>query len=156
MWKFFAELHCWEKLEEVKSVRKNKVTSLRRLKSKVKIGNEDIPLNPETLFRRITLLKKSDIQLQNYFFYELAPHPSSLFNECGMRKSSKYVFYDLFTPITDKINFQDTAYIIDGGFPIHRVIWKNGETFSANLGKYVIYIKNIPIKEPLLSFSMGI
>ncbi|GBL90440.1 hypothetical protein AVEN_178865-1 [Araneus ventricosus] len=84
--------------EDFKFVRKNRVSSLQGLTSKVKIGNEDIPMNSETLFRRIALLKKLDTELYNYFSYELASCPLSLFNECGMRKSSKSDFNDLFTP----------------------------------------------------------
>ncbi|GBM30040.1 hypothetical protein AVEN_88259-1 [Araneus ventricosus] len=151
MWKFFDEMHSWEKL--TKFVRKNRVKSLRGLKSKEKIGNQEILVNQETLFRRFAVLKKSDTEFQNYFSYK-AHYPLSLFNESGMRKSSKSVFYDLFFPITDKINFQGAAYVIDGGFLLHRVIWKNSENFSAILGKYVAYIKNITVKKQLL--SMGI
>ena len=51
---------------------------IRGVKSKVKIGNEEIPVNPETLFRRIAMLKKSDTELMEYFEYELAPYPLSL------------------------------------------------------------------------------
>ncbi|GBO21355.1 hypothetical protein AVEN_150857-1 [Araneus ventricosus] len=57
--------------EDVNFLRKNRVTPLRGLKSKVKIENEEIPVNPVTLSRRIALLKKSDTELQNYFSYEL-------------------------------------------------------------------------------------
>ncbi|GBM51750.1 hypothetical protein AVEN_175316-1 [Araneus ventricosus] len=92
-------------------------------------------------FHRIALLKKSDTQMQNYFFYELTHYPLSLFNKCGMRKSSKSIFYDLFTRITDKINFQCADYVVDGVFLLHRVIWKNGENFSALLGIYVACMK---------------
>ncbi|GBM80948.1 hypothetical protein AVEN_275446-1 [Araneus ventricosus] len=59
-----------------------------------------------------------------------------------MRKSSKSVFCDLITPITDKTNFQCAACVIDGGFLLPRVIWKTGETFSAILVKYVVSIKS--------------
>ncbi|GBL96251.1 hypothetical protein AVEN_118784-1 [Araneus ventricosus] len=77
-------------LEEINFVRENSVKSLRGLKSKEKIGNEEIPVNPEMLFRRIALLQKSDTELQNY----LKPYTLPLFNECSMRISSKSVLYD--------------------------------------------------------------
>ncbi|GBO14377.1 hypothetical protein AVEN_214168-1 [Araneus ventricosus] len=51
--------------KEVKLVRENRIKSLQGLKYKVKIGNKEITGNPEILFRRISLLKKSDTELKN-------------------------------------------------------------------------------------------
>lgn len=127
--------------EQVKFVRKNRVMPIRGLQSKIKISNEEIVVNPDTLFRRIAMLKKSDKELMEYFEYELAPYPLSLFDETGMRKTPKSVFYDFFTPVTDNVNFHGVAYVIDGGFLLHRVVWKIHEPFSEIVDSYVAYIK---------------
>ncbi len=53
--------------EQVKFLRKNRVVPIRGFKSKVIIRGEEIPVNSETLFRRIAMLKKSDTELKEYF-----------------------------------------------------------------------------------------
>ncbi|GBM40156.1 hypothetical protein AVEN_100567-1, partial [Araneus ventricosus] len=63
--------------------------SIRGFTSKVKVHDELIPVNPDTIFRGISLLKKSDGELQKYFEFELAPFPLSLFDEGGLRKTRK-------------------------------------------------------------------
>jgi len=68
----------------------------------------------------------------------LAPYPLSLFNEEGMRKTKKSVFYDLFYPVVD-VSFENAVYVIDGGFLLHRVVWQTREIFSSILNTvYVI------------------
>ncbi|XP_054709324.1 kinesin-like protein KIF11-A [Uloborus diversus] len=57
---------------------------IRGSSCKVKVHDEFIPVNPDTIFRRISLLKKSDEELRNYFAFELAPFPLSLFDEEGL------------------------------------------------------------------------
>lgn len=79
----------------------NRVMSIQGFTSKVTIDGEDVPVNPETIFHRIALLKKSDEQLKEFFHYELAPYPLSLFDAFGLRKTPKSVLYDLFTPLNE-------------------------------------------------------
>lgn len=126
--------------DKIKFVRKKRVMSIQGFTSKVTIDGEDVPVNPETIFHRIALLKKSDEQLKEFFHYELAPYPLSLFDAFGLRKTPKSVLYDLFTPLNE-VNLEGAAFVIDGGFLLHRVVWKNGETFQLILTKYVDYLK---------------
>ncbi|GBN79792.1 hypothetical protein AVEN_29770-1 [Araneus ventricosus] len=95
---------------------------IRGFTSKVKVHDELIPVNPDTISRRITLLKKSDGELQTYFEFQLAPFPFSLFDEGGQRKTRKSVFYDLFSTTT-VVHLTSTCYVADGGFLLHRVLW---------------------------------
>lgn len=125
---------------QVKFQRKNRVTPLRGFASKVKIHEEEIPVSPDIIFRRISYIKKSDEEFKKYFEFELAPYPLSIFDEKGMRKTKKLVFYDLFNPVTD-VNFENAFYLIDGGFLLHRVVWQTREQFSSILNKYVDYVK---------------
>lgn len=47
----------------------------------------------------------------------------------------------MFSPITDSVNLQNSPYIIDGGFLLHRLIWKKGEILKVILKKYVEYVR---------------
>ncbi|GBL90477.1 hypothetical protein AVEN_179406-1 [Araneus ventricosus] len=86
--------------------------------------------------RRISLLKKSDSELQNYFEFELAPFPLTLFDEGELRKTSKSVFYYLFFTATD-VHFTPACSVVDGGFLLHRVLRQTKEPFSFILKKLV-------------------
>lgn len=125
---------------QVKFQRKNRVMPLRGFTLKIQIYDEEIPVSPDIIFQRISYMKKSDEEFKEYFEFELAPYPLSLFDEKGMRKTKKSVFYDLFNPVTD-YNFENAVYVIDGGFLLHRVVWQIRETFSSILNKYVNYVK---------------
>ncbi|GBN51515.1 hypothetical protein AVEN_57146-1 [Araneus ventricosus] len=112
---------------------------IRGFTSKVKVHDELIPVNPDTIFRRIFLLKKSDGEVQTYFEFELIPFPLSLFDG-GLRKTCMSVFYDLFSTTT-VVHFTSAFYMVDGGFLLHRVLWQAKESFSFILKKYVDYAK---------------
>jgi hypothetical protein len=55
---------------------------------------ELFPLPPDTIFRTIYFLKKSNEEMKLYFEFVLAPYPLSLFEGTGMSKTKKSVFYD--------------------------------------------------------------
>ncbi|GBN67689.1 hypothetical protein AVEN_127556-1 [Araneus ventricosus] len=103
--------------------------------SKVKVHGELIPVNPEKIFRRISLLKSL---MQSYFEFEQVPFPLSFFDEGGLRKTGKSVFYDLFSTET-VVYFTSACYVVNGGFLLHRVLWKAKESFSFILKKYADY-----------------
>ncbi|GBM19016.1 hypothetical protein AVEN_140977-1 [Araneus ventricosus] len=90
---------------------------IRGFTSKVKVHDELTPVNPDTILRRISLLKKSDAELQKYFEFKLAPFPLSFFDERGLHKTRKSVFYDLFSTATE-VHFTSACYVVDGGFLI--------------------------------------
>ncbi|GBL99406.1 hypothetical protein AVEN_206809-1 [Araneus ventricosus] len=86
---------------------------IRGFTSKVKVHDELIPVNPYTIFRRISILKKSDAELLKCSEFEVAPFPLSLFDEGGLLKTRKSVFYDLFSTAND-VNFTSACYVADG------------------------------------------
>ncbi|GBN49334.1 hypothetical protein AVEN_87319-1 [Araneus ventricosus] len=114
--------------------------SIRCFTSKVKVHNEFIPGNPDIISEESSLPKKSDAELQKYFEFELAPFPLSLFDEEGLRKTRKSVFYDLFSTTT-VVRFTPACYVVDGGFLLHRVLKQAKESFSYIQKKYVDYAK---------------
>ncbi|GBN06056.1 hypothetical protein AVEN_141318-1 [Araneus ventricosus] len=66
--------------------------SIRGFTSKVKVHDELIPINSDTIFRKISLLKRSDAEFQKYFEFELAPFPLSLFDEGGLQQAKAYKY----------------------------------------------------------------
>ncbi|KYN50606.1 hypothetical protein ALC57_11709 [Trachymyrmex cornetzi] len=85
------------KISDIKVGRKYRVQPLSIMTSKIKINDKDVPIDPTLLFQRMCLVKKDDVELKNFFQYELAPYPLSIFDENGMRKNVKSDFYDTFT-----------------------------------------------------------
>ncbi|GBN04979.1 hypothetical protein AVEN_115484-1 [Araneus ventricosus] len=57
-----------------------------------------------------------------------------------MRKGTKSSLYKAFKPCTRDFNAESGVYIIDGGYLLHRVIWKRGSTFSSICDNYVTYV----------------
>ncbi|GBL95807.1 hypothetical protein AVEN_728-1 [Araneus ventricosus] len=110
---------------------------IRGFTSKVKVRDELIPADPDTIFRIISLLKSL---MQTYFEFELSHFPLSLFDEGKLRKTSKSVFYDLSSTETD-VHFTSACYVVNSGFLLHRVLWQAKESFSFILKKYVDYAK---------------
>jgi hypothetical protein len=70
----------------------------------IHIYGEQVPLPPDTIFRRISFLKKSKEEMKSYF--ELAPYPLSILEETGMGKTKKSVLYDFFSPTTEQVNYK--------------------------------------------------
>lgn len=54
--------------------------------------------------------------MKNYLKFELAPFPLSMFDEGGIRKTQKSVFYDNFASIKDQGPLENVIFVIDGGF----------------------------------------
>lgn len=125
---------------KVKFQRKKRVKPLGATKTGVKTKDFACSADPEMLFRRISYVKKSQEQLKQNFQHELAPHPLSLFDESGMRKTKKSSLYEAFLPLCD-IEIGDTVYVVDGGFLMHRVVWHQQELFSTILDRYAEYVR---------------
>lgn len=126
---------------EIKLSKKDKVISLHGVNSKLKIGNNTIPVDPLLLFQRICVMKKSDEELEFYLKFELAPYPLSLFDEVGMRKTAKASLYPLFHSIDISLDKNNSQYIIDGGMLLYRVKWPSSCTFQRVFQEYISYLK---------------
>jgi hypothetical protein len=111
--------------ESVKFKRKNRVVTLAIANSKIKVHDNVVPINPETLFQRMCIVKQSNEELQEYLQYELAPYPMSLFSEEGMRKGTKSSLYIVFSPVSYNIAGTSRIHIVDGGYLLHRVVILN-------------------------------
>ncbi|KAI4478910.1 hypothetical protein M0802_014479 [Mischocyttarus mexicanus] len=136
---------------ELKFLRKNKVISLQSMNT-VKIGNEEIDINPMLILQRISVAIESKTDLKNYFTYELAPYPLSIFNSNVMRKTQKSEFYDCFKPI-NKLDLSECRYVVDGGFLLHKIIWPQGQTFDTILNYYVDFVKQHYSPDSIIVFN---
>ena len=128
---------------DIKLTRKDRVIPLLSVNSKMKIHDDVIPIDPLLLFQRICVSKKFQDELPEFFKFELAPYPLSLFDEAGMRKTQKSTFFVLFSTLS--VTFEDLGkytFVIDGGMLLHRVKWNMEETFDYICKSYVRYLKN--------------
>lgn len=134
-------------LKDLKLRRGDRVLSISTMTSAVKIRDTIVPVDPLLLFQRISILKTSESELQEYLKFELSPFPLSMFNEHGMRKTQKSKLYELFKHASEdvqydeKIILENSTVIIDGGFLLHRVIWRQGVLYSDICTSYISYVK---------------
>lgn len=122
----------------MKLKRSDRVLPLTTMNSTIQYEDRQVLINPTTLFQRISLIKQSEEELQQFLTHELSPCPLALFDENGMRKGKKSYLYKVFYPLPDTIELYNinNQYVIDGGFLLHRVVWATGHTFE-NLCKAI-------------------
>lgn len=103
--------------KELRLKRSDKCLPLITMSSNIKVDNEIVPIDPLLIFQRISIMKKSQDELQNYMKYELAPYPISIFDETGMRKNKKSGLYKIFSQ-SENVSLNDKSgmvYVVDGG-----------------------------------------
>lgn len=125
----------------VKFKRCDRVQPLAVMTSAIQVHNELIPINPTSLFQRMTVAKHSEEQLEKFLTYDLGPFSLTLFDN-GLRKGTKSTLYKAFKPLTNKQLSNQIQYVIDGGFLLHRVLWTMNQTFSCIYDNYVEYVKS--------------
>ena len=96
--------------------------------------------DPLHLFHRITLLNKGKEGLKEILEYECTFYPLSLFDEKGMRKTTKSDLYSIFEKTKHVFQRSDCHYVIDGGFLLHCVVWPRNQTFGSLCDIYCKYI----------------
>lgn len=113
--------------------RTEKTVTLASCLPTLKTDKETVCTDPLLLFQRICLIQhRSKIEdLKNNFCHELSPYPLSLFDDMGMRKGTKSKLHDFFPKLNSVDSSGPNHYVVDGGFLLHRVIWKPGQTFKS-------------------------
>lgn len=61
--------------------------------------------------------------------------------------------YALFQAIEDTITSGDVCYVNDGGFLLHKVVWRKGEIFSFISDKYVKYVQKYYGRKAIIVFD---
>lgn len=131
--------------KEIHMKRKFAVKSLASITKSVKINNDMVCVNPNTLLHRMVCTVRSDERLEEIFQFELCAYPPSLFDESGlMRKGKKSSMVTvLVSDSKESSNIDDpvkVSYIIDGGHLLHRVVWQQPATFKQICEQYSDYV----------------
>lgn len=124
---------------DIKLSRKDRALPLSSVCSSIKIHDEKVAVDPTLLFQRI-INKQSEDDLSEFLKYELAPFPLALFNESGMRKTTKSVLYSIFDSTVKAVELSEMDKVVDGGFLLHRVIWQKNASVATICDGYITYI----------------
>lgn len=131
---------------EVHLKRKDVVVTLATAQKGIRIREELIEVNPTQLFHRMVCVIRSDEELAANLHFELAAWPPALFKDCCMRKGSGKA---ALIPVLESYckpasslpnNIGNVAYIIDGGYLLHKCIWQRNERYQEIVNKYVSYV----------------
>ena len=127
-----------KKSTEIK-YKSSKLVYLAAANSTIKnAANEEVYISQLLIFQKISLNIQNQSDIEEYASsYELSPIPLSLFDENGMRKTTKSDFYSNFNalyeiPITGRI-----THIDDGGFLLYKIIWQSNVKIYCIVSHYL-------------------
>lgn len=110
--------------------RKDQATTFLKARSSVRVGEDQVQIDPELLFQRLIIISKSAEDKEEMFRFELCTHPPALFDEKLMlREAQKSVLGDA---IWSKLepgtieSISEIQYVLDGGSLLHRIPWPRG------------------------------
>ena len=113
-------------------------------KSSVKVDGDDIQIDPQLLFQRLTLVAKSRDRLEDVFQYELCSYPPALFSGTQfLREAQKPVLANAiwsFLPDQGPGLPRELQYVLDGGALLQRIPWTKGATFREICTVYTEYV----------------
>ncbi|KAK3917801.1 Protein lin-54-like protein [Frankliniella fusca] len=128
---------------EITLHRKDKAVPISAMTRSISVRGASVQVNPTQLFHRIIIAQKDVSHLEQHFAYELAPFPTSLFDENGMRKTAKSKLVDavetMFAPSDDVIPL-DSKYVLDGGYLLRKVVWPRPATYGDIVSLYSNYV----------------
>ncbi|CAH1109578.1 unnamed protein product [Psylliodes chrysocephalus] len=130
----------------------NKTLPISTAYSKIKIKDRVLPIEPLLIFQRISVFKHSEKDFKQFFTYELAPMPMSIYDEAGLRKNTKSTLYSLFNKHND-FNFSDCILVIDGGMLLHKVSSTTKKSFSYIMYACVTYLRATYGKNVIIVFD---
>lgn len=131
--------------ESYKYSKSNTVQTLISTVPTIELDGEKKAINTSLLFQRIAAVMINDPNIvKTALLYELAPFPMALFDDKGiMRESKKSELYDILksTPFR-RSDLTNCIFVVDGGFLLHKVVWKDKKTFGEIIADYKAYIFN--------------
>ena len=115
--------------------RKDKVVTRSSLSTAVKIRGEEIIVDPIIIFHRLALVINKNDGREEFFSYELATEPTSLFKNGLMRKGTKV---DKGKNIRKNVNSltlhpEGALYVLDGGWLLRKVTWTQNVSTDGEL-----------------------
>ena len=76
--------------------RKDKIIYFSSSRNAVRVRGQDVDIDPNILWHRLSLLISSIQEREPFFFFELAPEPTSLFKQGMMKKTQKSVIATIY------------------------------------------------------------
>ena len=112
------------------------------MNSSVKVNEKVINIDLVILYQRMLIRRNMSDDLSDYFKYEIAWYPLSLFTNSGMRKTIKSNLYEEFTYVDEAVLKKTDCFIIDGGYLLHAVKWNknSSRTYADVCNSYVQYL----------------
>ena len=115
---------------EVSFKRSNQLKNLQGFYSNIKVNNENISVDPLTLFLRLSVIfeKKPEKEIEDYFYYKLTSFPMSLFKDGLMRRAQKKKLKNYLTkPVLSMPYASNSFRIADGDALLYSCDWNKGE-----------------------------
>ena len=80
--------------------------------------------------------------MEDFFTYELAPQPPSLFHDGIMRKTQKSALGNILKNYVAHLSYipDNSVVVLDGGHLLHTVIWSTPSTYGDICQSYISYI----------------
>lgn len=144
-----------KKFTDLKFKRSSKIVHLASANSTIKnIANEEVYISPLLIFQKLSLNIENQNDMKEYSSsYELSPIPLALFDENGMRKTTKSSFYTNFE-CSHEIETEETVtHVVDGGFFLHKVVWQANMSIENIVNRYVSYAVNNYAKNSWIIFD---
>jgi len=126
---------------------KFKVQALSSLRKVPKVNEKKIYLDSIKLFNRLIILAQRDMTVERSLEYELTPFPLSLFSnkDLKMNKANKAAFSKTsLKALTDPLDLADqpcSSLVIDGGWLLYMVKWKQSQTWQEIADSYLRYVQ---------------
>ena len=113
------------------------------LQSSFKITDDQVAIDPMTLFNRLIALVMRDGNISSCFKYELSPFPTSLFDKGVMRDANKPKLREHLTKDIGQCNPPiNINHVIDGGALLHKVKWLPDQRYKDIVKQYEKYLIN--------------
>ena len=122
--------------------RNNKVNTIYTERNSTIVRGQKVAVNETVLFMKVAAMVKKPEDLEKCMKHEFNKQPPSLFKDGEMRAPTRKS--DLAAELkrgVSKIEVipEDSIYVVDGGYYLHRVDWSNKETYQEVIDAYVEY-----------------
>ena len=108
--------------------RKDKVKSLAATTNSIEVHGQEVVINPNLLFNRMSCVLNTSAELGLFLSYELCPEPPCLFDSGQLRKTDKSKLRELLLTNANVHSNKkglpnDSLKVLDGGHFLHCVKW---------------------------------
>jgi len=118
------------------------VKTLAQVTCKVEVGDKRIPMDSTLLFSRLLVIVQRCPDIEPFFQYELTAVPTAIFKGASMRKANKSLLGKELKANAKACasSNKTSAFVIDGGWLVHKVKWQSCCTYAELAELYVNYV----------------